>query len=76
MTLTNGDSEIYQKGHRIEKSEDGAYTEELQVSVGDGKPEKVAVQIPEKETEEMEEEKCTSEAVAGRNETERAERSD
>ena len=31
MTLTNGDSEIYQKGHRIEKSEDGAYTEELQV---------------------------------------------
>ena len=52
MTLTNGDSEIYQKGHRIEKSEDGAYTEELQVSVGDGKPEKVAVQIPEKETEE------------------------
>ena len=56
MTLTNGDSEIYQKGHRIEKSEDGAYTEELQVSVGDGKPEKVAVQIPEKETEEMEEE--------------------
>ena len=23
MTLTNGDSEIYQKGHRIEKSEDG-----------------------------------------------------
>ena len=54
MTLTNGDSEIYQKGHRIEKSEDGAYTEELQVSVGDGKPEKVAVQIPEKETEEME----------------------
>ena len=56
MTLTNGDSEIYQKGYRIEKSEDGAYTEELQVSVGDGKPEKVAVQIPEKETEEMEEE--------------------
>ena len=54
MTLTNGDSEIYQKGHRIEKSEDGAYTEELQVSVGDGKPEKVAVQIPEKETEETE----------------------
>mgnify|MGYP003507200243 CR=1 FL=1 len=52
MTLTNGDSEIYQKGHRIEKSEDGAYTEELQVFVGDGKPEKVAVQIPEKETEE------------------------
>ena len=41
MTLTNGDSEIYQKGHRIEKSEDGAYTEELQVSVGDGKLEKV-----------------------------------
>ena len=54
MTLTNGNSEIYQKGHRIEKSEDGAYTEELQVSVGDGKPEKVAVQIPEKETEETE----------------------
>ena len=54
MTLTNGDSEIYQKGHRIEKSEDRAYTEELQVSVGDGKPEKVAVQIPEKETEETE----------------------
>ena len=54
MTLTNGDSEIYQKGHRIEKSEDGAYTEELQVSVGDGKPEKVAVQIPEKEMEEEE----------------------
>ena len=54
MTLTNGDSEIYQKGHRIEKSEDGAYTEELQVFVGDGKPEKVAVQIPEKETEETE----------------------
>ena len=52
MTLTNGNSEIYQKGHRIEKSEDGAYTEELQVSVGDGKLEKVAVQIPEKETEE------------------------
>ena len=26
MTLTNGNSEIYQKGHRIEKSEDGAYT--------------------------------------------------
>ena len=48
MTLTNGDSEIYQKGHRIEKSEDGAYTEELQVSVGDGKPEKLLFRFRKK----------------------------
>ena len=33
--------------------------EELRVSVGDGKPEKVAVQIPEKETEETEVGNCS-----------------
>lgn len=54
LTLTSGGSELYQKGHRIEKSEDGAYTEELQVSVDGGAPERFDVQIPEKETEESE----------------------
>ena len=48
MTLTNGDSEIYQKGHRIEKSEDGLHTEELQFPLGDGKPEKLLFRFRKK----------------------------
>lgn len=57
MTLTSGGSELYQKGHKIEKSVDGVYTEELQVSIDGSEPEKFNVQIPEKETEEVQEEK-------------------
>ena len=63
LTLTSGSSELYQKGHRIEKSVDGAYTEELQVSVDGGDPENFDVQIPEKETEESETEDAADESV-------------
>ena len=38
----------------MEKNPDGAYTEELQVSVNGQKPQKFDVEIPEKETEETE----------------------
>ena len=68
LTLTSGSSELYQKGHRIEKSEDGAYTEELQVSVDGAKPEKFNVQIPEKETEESETEAAENESVQSQEE--------
>ena len=61
LTLTSGSSEVYEKGHRIEKSVDGAYTEELQVSVDGGEPQKFDVQIPEKETEESEETEAETE---------------
>lgn len=57
MTLTSGGSELYQKGHKIEKSTEGVYTEKLQVSIDGSEPEKFNVQIPEKETEEVQEEK-------------------
>lgn len=57
MTLTSGGSELYQKGHKIEKSTEGVYTEELQVSIDGSEPEKFNVQIPEKEIEEVQEEK-------------------
>ena len=69
MTLTNGNSEIYQKGHRIEKSEDGAYTEEWEAGES-------CCSDSGKRDRRNGSGKCTSEAVAGRNETERAERSD
>lgn len=56
LTLTAGRDEICQKNYRIEKSEDGSHTEELEVSVDGGVPEKCNVQIPEKETDAEEEE--------------------
>ena len=56
LTLTAGRDEICQKNYRIEKSEDGSHTEELEVSIDGGEPEKCNVQIPEKETEAEEEE--------------------
>ena len=68
LTLTNGSSELYQKGHRIEKSEDGAYTEELQVSVNGAEPEKFNVQIPEKQTEEAETGDTENESVQSQEE--------
>lgn len=63
LTLTSGGSELYEEGHRIEKSVDGAYTEELQVSVDGGAPEDFNVQIPEKETEEAEPEEAEDESA-------------
>ncbi len=75
MTLTNGDSEIYQKGHRIEKSADGAYTEELAVFVVMGSRRKLLFRF-RKKRQKKRKRKMHKEAVAGRNETERAERSD
>lgn len=56
LTLTAGRDEICQKNYRIEKSEDGSHTEELEVSIDGGESEKCNVQIPEKETEAEEEE--------------------
>ena len=49
LTLTAGRDEICQKNYRIEKSEDGTHTEELEVSVDGGAPEKCNVQIPRSE---------------------------
>ena len=69
LTLTSGSSEVYEKGHRIEKSADGAYTEELQVSVDGGEPQKFDVQIPEKETEESEETEAETETFQTPEET-------
>ena len=52
LTMTDGKDVVYQEGHRMEKNPDGAYTEELEVSVDGRKPQKFDVEIPEKETEE------------------------
>ena len=52
--MTDGKDVVYQEGHRMEKNPDGAYTEELEVSVDGRKPQKFDVEIPEKETEETE----------------------
>ena len=52
LTVTSGGREVYTNGHRLEKDTSGAYTEEFQVSVDGEDPEKVQVQIPEKESEE------------------------
>lgn len=54
LTMTDGKVVVYQEGHRMEKTPDGAYTEELLVSVNGQKPQKFDVEIPEKETEETE----------------------
>lgn len=54
LTMTDGKDVVYQEGHRMEKNPDGAYTEELEVSVDGRKPQKFDVEIPEKETEETE----------------------
>ena len=54
LTMTDGKDVVYQEGHRMEKNLDGAYTEELEVSVDGRKPQKFDVEIPEKETEETE----------------------
>ena len=54
LTMTDGKDVVYQEGHRMEKTPDGAYTEELLVSVNGQKPQKFDVEIPEKETEETE----------------------
>lgn len=54
LTMTDGKDVVYQEGHRMEKNLDGAYTEELEVSVNGRKPQKFDVEIPEKETEETE----------------------
>ena len=54
LTMTDGKDVVYQEGHRMEKTPDGAYTEELEVSVNGQKPQKFDVEIPEKETEETE----------------------
>lgn len=52
LTLTGGGREVYTEGYRLEKENSGAYTEEFQVSVDGEDPEKVQVQVPEKESEE------------------------
>ena len=36
--MTDGKDVVYQEGHRMEKNPDGAYTEELEVSVDGRKP--------------------------------------
>ena len=54
LTMTDGKDVVYQEGHRMEKNPDGAYTEELEVSVDGRKSQKFDVEIPEKETEETE----------------------
>lgn len=54
LTMTDGKDVVYQEGHRMEKNPDGAYTEELEVSVNGQKPQKFDVEIPEKEMEETE----------------------
>ena len=54
LTMTDGKDVVYQEGHRMEKNLDGAYTEELEVSVDGRKPQKFDVEIPEKEMEETE----------------------
>ncbi|MBU5482443.1 type II secretion system F family protein [Blautia sp. MSJ-19] len=56
LTFTSGRAEIYPEGYRLEKNPDAAYTENLEVTVDGGEPEDFAVQIPEKETEEAQDE--------------------
>lgn len=52
LTLSDGRTVIYPEGYKMQKSSDGAYTEELQVSVDGEDVENFTVQVPEKETEE------------------------
>lgn len=59
LTLSDGNRVIYPQGYRIQKESDGAYTEELQVSIDGSDPEDLEIQVPEKETEEPETEKLS-----------------
>ena len=53
LTLTGGGREVYTEGYRLEKENSGAYTEEFQVSVDGEDPEKVQVQVPEKDLDRI-----------------------
>ena len=53
LTLTSGSSEVYTNGYRLEKESTGAYTQEFQVAVNGEDTEKVEIQVPEKESEEI-----------------------
>ena len=53
LTLTSGSSEVYTNGYRLEKESTGAYTQEFQVAVNGEDTEKVEIQVPEKESEEL-----------------------
>ena len=54
LTMTDGKDVVYHEGHRMEKTPDGAYTEELLVSVNGQNPEKLEAALPEQDTEDRE----------------------
>lgn len=55
VTFGSGKGIVYSNGHRLEKTEDGAYEEKFLVSVEGEEAENVYVQVPEKEGREDEE---------------------
>lgn len=51
LTLSDGSAVVYPQNYKLKKETSGAYTEKFQVSVDGDDPSQLAVQIPEKESE-------------------------
>ena len=57
LTAGSGNGQVYSQGYRLEKEDTGSYEKEFLVSVDGKEAESVYVQIPEKEQEEVIEQK-------------------